>query len=205
MPNRGPKISPTIRALIMYEALNDKRPRRVVAVNLQKQIERLGESVPGEETLLRLISEDRNNEHPEDQPWSIATLKDFPIVSPDVLPSVLKSWAYAREHLEAAFTIREAKWVARLCYVIKDTGKLTSTALMYAREEVIAEITGDSLDSFEEDLKLFMLMTGEEITDDRMTQILSGPKYGLDRKEFEKVLKLIKQARDEIRKREVNK
>ncbi len=203
MPNRGPKISPTIRALIMYEALNDKRPRRVVAVNLQKQIEQLGESVPGEETLLRLISEDRNNEHPEDQPWSIATLKDFPIVSPEALPSVLKGWAYAREHLKAAFTIREAKWVARLCYVIKDIDILTSKALIYARTELIAEITGESKDSFEEDLKLFTLLTGEDITSERTNQIINGPKYGWSRKELEKALKLIEQAREEIRKGEV--
>ena len=83
-----------------------------------------------------------------------------------------------------------------------DIDILTSTAILYARRELIAEIKGDFSDSFEEDLKLFTLLTGEEITHERMTQILSGPKYGWSREDLEKVYKLIKQIRREKQKYE---
>lgn len=157
-----------------------------------------GYTWPGLISIRKKLAEIRKRSpNKEDQPWSIATLEKHQVIPPDALPSVLQGWAYVREHLKAAFTIREAKWVARLCYVVKDIDTLTSTALMYARRELIAEITGDSIDSCEEDLKLFMLMTGEKITDDRMTQILSGPKYGWSREDLEKVYKLIKQIRRE--------
>lgn len=198
MPNRGPKIAPAIRALIRHEALSDKRPRRIVAADLLKQIERLGVPVPGEETLLRLISEDRNSDHPEDQPWSLATLQEHPAVPPDALPSVLQAWAYAREHLEAAFTIREAKWAGCLSYVIKDIGTLAETAQSYARRELIAEIKGSREDSFEDDLKLLTVLTGQEISEERKARILGGPKYGWSRKDLAEVFRLIKQARNEI-------
>ena len=71
--------------------------------------------------------------------------------------------------------------MSRLSYVIKDTNILTSTALMYARRELVTEITGEFSDSFEEDLELFTLLTGEQVTNERSEKILHGTKYGWDR------------------------
>jgi len=163
-----------------------------------------GYTWPGLISIRKILAEMRKQSpSKEDQPWSIATLQKHQVISPDALPSVLKAWVYAREQLKAEFTVREAKWVGRLCYVLKDNiDILTSTAILYARRELIAEIKGEFSDSFEEDLKLFTLLTGEEITHERMTQILSGPKYGWSREDLEKVYKLIKQIRREKQKYE---
>lgn len=157
---------------------------------------------PGLISIRKILAEIRKKSpSKEDLPWSLAKPVTDQFIPSDTLPFVLRAWVYVREYLKGEFTVREAKWVARLCYIVKDLDMLTSTAIMYARRELIAEITGESNDSFEEDLKLFALLTGEEITNERMNQIISGPKYGLSREDLEKTLKLIKQAREEIRKR----
>ena len=160
-----------------------------------------GYTWPGLVSIRKKLAEIRKEPSNIEEPWSIATLPKTPEISSDVLPNVLNAWVYAREQLKAEFTVREAKWAARLCYVIKDIDVLTSTAILYARRELITEITGDFSDSFEEDIKLFTLLTGEEITDIRINQIINGPKYGLSRKDLEEALKLLKQAREGIRKR----
>ncbi len=163
-----------------------------------------GYTWPGLISIRKILAEIRKQPRSgEDRPWSIATLLKHQVISPDALPSVLKAWVYAREQLKVEFTVREAKWVARLCYVLKDDiDILTSTAILYARRELITEINGDFSDSFEEDLTLFTLLTGEEITHERRTQILSGPKYGWSREDLEEIYKLIKQIRKENKKHE---
>jgi hypothetical protein len=156
MPNRGPKIKPTIRALIRITAREDKRDRRVVALALQKLIERLGEPVPGEETLMRMISEERNKDpNPEDQPWHFGTLNDYPL-SPEGLKAVLEAYWFADRH-GATLTIREAKWIGRLCAVPKMFPRLRDKDVIpwliswgcdCADEEVLSEASGDPFKMF---------------------------------------------------------
>ncbi|MBA7695544.1 hypothetical protein ES703_104172 [subsurface metagenome] len=161
-----------------------------------------GYTWPGLISIRKKLAEIRKQPlHVDDQLWSISSIEKPQTIPPDTLPYVLQSWVYALEHLKTVLTIREAKWVARLSYVIKDIDSLISTALLCARRELIAEITGEQKDHIEDDLKLFFLMSGEEMTDSRKTQILNGPKYGSSREELETVLKLIKEAREEIQKR----
>lgn len=153
---------------------------------------------PGLISIRKIVAEIRKQpESEEDHPWSVAMLGTNQVIPPDALPSVLQAWVYAREHLKTVFTVREARWVARLCHVLKDVDILTSTAIMYARRELINEINGKFSHSFEDDLKLYALLTGEEISPERVTQILNEPKYGWSRQDLEYIYKLIKQIRKE--------
>lgn len=156
MPNRGPKIKPTIKALIRITAREDKRDRRVVALALQELIERLGESVPGEDTLMRMISEERNKDsNPEDQPWHLGTLNDYPL-SPEGIRAVLEAYWYADRN-GTTLTIREAKWIGRLCAVPKMFPRLRDKDVIpwliswgcgSADEEVLSEASGDPFKMF---------------------------------------------------------
>jgi len=194
----GRQITKEVRQLIarVYLEHPDWRAKEIQA-EVNSRLE--NPSWPGLSAVQKELAKIRRKQirspNPEDEPWSVAIRHDG--IPPGALPSVLKAWIYAREHFKTAFTVREAKWVARLCYVLKDKDIdiVTSIALKYARSELIAEITGDFSDSFEEDLELFMLLTGEEISHERMGQILNGPKYGWSREDLEKVYKLIKQIR----------
>ena len=82
---------------------------------------------------------------PQDKPWSIATLDQYPIL-PEALPTVLKVWKSRIEKGEG-FTIREAKWMARLSRLITDIETLSAKTSQYARTELIYELIGQSFDS----------------------------------------------------------
>ena len=96
----------------------------------------------------------KRKEIPEDplhKPWSIGTLDKYPIPA-DNLPSVLKVWKLQEEKayklrntfpFDFPLTIREAKWVSRLCQMIPDDlEKLSLTATIYAEGEEISERLG---------------------------------------------------------------
>lgn len=189
--NEGSRnMSITVRRLIAEAAVtNPKKPRRALAIELQNLIERMGEVVPSEETIEKLISQARNHDpHPQDNPWSLVSVEQYPnLFSPEALPSVLQAWVYVREHLKCSFTIRQAKWVARLYAVIKDIPNLISKALCYAQIELIASIIpGGEIETSGADLSIFELMTGEEVSVERRCQIL-----GIDKKRFESMAELM--------------
>lgn len=75
---------------------------------------------PEIEVLERKISHYRKHmiDHPEDNPWSMATLDRYPI-SLGAIPAVLACW---KQHVQSgtALTIREAKWVSRLRGLMAD-------------------------------------------------------------------------------------
>lgn len=116
----------------------------------------------------------------EDMPWCVYTMRETTAVRPDDLPVVLQAFVYARETLHNTFTIRDAKWVARLRFLIKDTskdiGKLTRSALDYSEMEIYEEIMPTSTDSILMDLQLFAEYTGEVFTweGERLQTILSA-------------------------------
>ncbi len=207
----GPEIDDDVRRLIarVYLEHSDWKAAAIqVEVNdrLRKDDPGVKTGWPGLSAVQKELAKVRKKRiqspNPEDQPWSILSVHESALIPPDTLPSVLQAWVYARENLKLAFTIREAKWVARLCYVIEDIDTLTTTALGYARRELIADIRGESADSFQEDLELYAILKNEKISSERITGILSGPKHGWSRDDLAKVVKLIDEARGEIRKRE---
>ena len=117
---RGPKISREIRRLIIGQAIHDSKnmPRRALAVRLQDIIEKMGEISPTEDTLVKLISEARNQQPSElDQPWSIGACAEYNI-PPDTIPTLIKLQKLKatndKEVSLGEISIREAQWVARL-------------------------------------------------------------------------------------------
>jgi len=129
------KISPKTKLFIMERALKYPREQRTaLALKLQSEIGKLKEPVPQLEVLERMISHYRNHaeDNPQDKPWSIATLDVFPI-SPQELPTVFKEY---KRHVDEGtdFTIRQAKWVARLSstqFPIGFIGAIAKTEQMY--------------------------------------------------------------------------
>ncbi len=104
-----------------------------------------------------------------DQPWSMASLLDYPL-SPDALPSVLKAWVHYQESFPdwdwaAPFSIRQARWVARLYRIVKDTdiGLLTSKARHYSMVERWAELSGAKIIGDGSDIELYEILTGDRI------------------------------------------
>lgn len=127
MPRRGPKIRPRIRGLIHLRALEEPRlPRDAVALHLRDEIERMGEIPPSEETLIKMISRERNREtNPLDEPWSLGVLSkyknDFPSEIVPVLIEIEKLQMYSSyETPKERLTIRHAQWIARLYHLIKE-------------------------------------------------------------------------------------
>lgn len=108
---RGPKISQTLRRTIRKAALEDpKKDRTLLAIELR---EKLPGRPPSEETLVKMISEARNNSIDDrDKVWSLVSLPQYPM-PPEAIPYVLRVWAWAIEK-DDPITIREALWVARL-------------------------------------------------------------------------------------------
>lgn len=184
------KMSVTVKRLIVEAAVTNKqKPRIALAIELQNLIERMGEVVPSEGTIERLISQARNRDpRPQDNPWSLVSVEQYPtLFPPEALPSVLQAWVYVQEHQDFPFTIRQAKWVALLFAVIKDIPKLVSEALSYAQGELIVDIIPDYVsDTKGADLALFELMTGEKVSDERRFQIL-----GIDRELYESRVELM--------------
>lgn len=185
-----PGIKPQVKQLIFDRATKNKgTPRLALAVELKKLIEEMGELPPTEETMIRLISQARNREpNPLDSPWSLISVEKYPNLFPaESLPYILRAWVHVRENLEITFTIRQAKWVARLYTVIKDIGDLVKEALGYSQIELIADINpGGEIESAGSDLHLYELMTGETVSLDRRSRILN-----IDIELFESILKPI--------------
>jgi len=81
----------------------------------------------------------------EDEPWCMGTL-DESSISPDAVLAVLKVWKL-RLAREQRFTVREAKWAARLSKLAKDTEQLSTQANEYAYCEYLYELVGRPFDS----------------------------------------------------------
>ena len=79
MVRRGPKIRPKIQGLIHLRALEEPRlPRDIVALHIRDEIERIGEIPPSEETIVKMVSRERNREpNPLDEPWSLGMLSKY--------------------------------------------------------------------------------------------------------------------------------
>jgi len=170
--SKGPKISPTVKELVRYVALSDKRPRRVVAADLQKQIKLIEAPIPEVETLERLISSARNQALDEqDNPWHLVTTVKYPMPY-EALSIVLKVWADAVEH-DRQYTIREALWVARLYHVFKDAGLsddielLNEVATHYALREKVVRLTEEGTGNKKDNLM-------HRIDDARLVKLLNG-------------------------------
>lgn len=78
----------------------------------------------------------------EQKPWNIETLDELPLPS-ESIPFVLQLWRYCK-NLGPELTIRQAKWAARLYYLIKDfdIAEQLIHVIRYSREEELSLLSG---------------------------------------------------------------
>ncbi|MBN2186018.1 MAG: hypothetical protein JW732_01025 [Dehalococcoidia bacterium] len=137
------------KSLIIARSLESPPMQRTkLAESLQTEFEALGYDIPEIEVLERKISWYRN--HAEggtlEKPWSMAVLNNYRELNiesptPEALLAVLKVWKL-RIAQELGFTIREAKWAARLSRALEDIKNLSRYASRYARLELIYQLIG---------------------------------------------------------------
>ncbi|MGD0780761.1 MAG: hypothetical protein ABR954_08330 [Dehalococcoidales bacterium] len=158
------RIKPLIRQLIASQAIRyPYKPRIVLASDLKYSIERIGEIPPSEETLIKMISNARNQEtSPLDNPWHLGTLfqdeKGLPsdtleqkyTLSSEAIPYILKALWWGLEYFEdLEFTIRQAKWAARLngFESLNKPGCLYLASFWYAHYEKICGLSKADFDT----------------------------------------------------------
>lgn len=101
----------------------------------------------------------RESEPPKEQQvqhglWDMRSLDYFPLPSQSI-PSVLQVWRYST-NLDEPFTIRQAKWTARLCFHITDVAELWLASRRYATEEELSLLSGHPMNSYLLDSRLVM-------------------------------------------------
>jgi hypothetical protein len=162
---KGPIVTDAVEALI--GAVYRKHPkwkapmvREEVSYLLRKDNPELPPSWPSLSTVQKVLATVRRKanelpDDPEEKPWSMATLVDYPI-SPEAIPAVLKVWKFRTEKGDT-FTIHEAKWASRLWGLLEDIEKLSAKARQYARTELLFKLIGRPFDSAELDRSLMGL------------------------------------------------
>lgn len=153
--SRRPRIPEAAKRVIFKMACEklQEHPKLLVE-DVKARIENLVSWMPEDETIQKYIVEARKKQGPEDAPWSLATLNDYHI-PPEALPAVLRVWKmHLTERLD--FTIRQAKWVARLQGLIIDITDLSYWATTYAFREYYYDILHKSHDSRDLDTTLAM-------------------------------------------------
>jgi len=169
---KGPRILPTIKNLIVSEAIRYyNKPRAALAAEVRDTIERMGEISPSDETLMRMISEARNKK-PEDKPWNIGALRQYPEITPLAVPLISLVQDWAANNNEPPVTVRQAYWVSRLyAFAVKDIYRTKEKELrhlwtlshLYAYYEVICEISGTDTDTTELDMATWEGRAGDLI------------------------------------------
>jgi len=156
------RITSDGRAHIVTRALEHPRIQRTeLARKLQNELEAMGHDMPQLEVLERMISEFRNTpSNPLDKPWSVITLAEHDI-PPEALPKVLEIFIDKLKSEGVHLTIREARWIARLSFVLKDTEMLYGYALEYAGVEKAGQLLGVDVFQLTDDIGLYGDMTGE--------------------------------------------
>lgn len=144
-----PGIKPHIERLIASRVLEEKRkpaearmPIKVLAFEIHKTIsQQVDEPPPALSTLEKRISQHGKRSSPLDEPWSLASLVQYPI-GPEALPSVLMVWASQQEGTDLEFSIRQALWVARLYAAVDDCHTLAALSLRLSMLESVHESLG---------------------------------------------------------------
>lgn len=158
---KGPLVTDSVETVIafVYKKHSNKwkapRVRKEVDLILNKGKTTGWPSLSSVQKVLAKVRKKANEPNEEDQPWSTATLGKFPI-PPDALPAVLKVWKFRIEKGDT-FTIREAKWAARLSGHEQDIERLFFLASRHARTEFIFDLIGRPFDSTELDRSLMGL------------------------------------------------
>jgi len=146
---KGPRVSNDLKRIIaaVYREHRDWRTKEI-----QAEINRVTNGrAPGISALQKNLVEIRNNEATsqfknQDRVWSLGTLEEFPM-PPEVIPKLLET----QRRLSGTVTIRQAKWMARLFSLIKESIPLIIASIAYAHYDERCELTGQPCDTFEFD------------------------------------------------------
>jgi hypothetical protein len=187
-------ITPENEALIKLLALDNLAlPRNELAKKLSHDIKWQG--LPPEiEVLERKISYYRNNIHPEDKPWGLSALKEYPI-PPELIPIVIRGWAYSRAELGHIFTIRDAKWVVRFSGIYKELKDLVGNAIQYSQGEIMTEITEGKIiyDNLDAILQLYSKIIGEDLSPELRIKICEVKGDWLNRQSAKIAINMLKE------------
>lgn len=180
---RAKAMLPEIKRLIANRALAEPEKRREqLAEELIKAIkERFPKEIPpAPETVIKKISEARSVWlFDEDKPWRISTLPDYEI-QPQSLPRVLQIYMDMTKQ-GICLTIREARWIGRLAFVVKDSKMLYNHALQRAEAERFLMAEGYEFTDISDDIALYSEITGESFSAVEMDKIRSGQLEALQR------------------------
>ena len=180
---KGPVVTPEVEALIasVYQKHRKwKAPtvRNEVESILRKKDRTLPKGWPSLSKVQKVLATVRQNlasPSPEDEPWSISTLKDDSPIPPEALPTILRLWIFRRENFGHDLTIREAKWAGRL-YAIGSNLPVDMFSFftsVYTISERMYELAGKRfITAHALDLFLFFLMAHEEVTPERVKKVL---------------------------------
>jgi hypothetical protein len=132
------EIEKEIYSFVLSQRANLKRKKILDGLTRHLKKEYPDYKIPENSTLLNIISKIRNTPDPEGGSWNFGAKAQIPS---EAWPAVLQAWKVNR--LEgSSFTIREAKWCARLSALIKDSSMLRDWASVYANRELAYEILG---------------------------------------------------------------
>lgn len=183
---KNPIITEGVEALIAqfhsrHPSWKAKDVQTKVSQVLHNRNPKLPPSWPGLSAVQKVLANVRKKQKelsndPQEKPWNMATLDDYPI-SPEAIPAVLEVWK-SRIEQKQGFTIREAKWAARLSALprLKDIKKLSSRASQYARLELIYQLIDRPFNSTMIDGLLLYLPITADLADpfEALLPVLAG-------------------------------
>lgn len=173
---RGPTIPPWLRAIIAkvhYEHADwsAKEIQNGVQSLAAKDHPSLKPDWPGISAVQKELNRLRKSPDPQDEAWNMLTLSKYEL-PPEALPAVIRAWVHTRLNSSRNFTIREAKWVARLYCIINDVNQLTNIAHDYASMEYIGEHYRPRFVIPPADYNLFEIMSGQKLSLDQIDKLL---------------------------------
>ena len=126
---RPRRLTPSVRRFIFQEAIRQRNvPRDLLASQLIKRIEDLGEVAPNLETAKKYISKAKNSYNPIDRPWTLGACRDYPtFFPPSSLLFLTKMQQQSKKYVDIltnikseGFSIRTAIWMVRLQPLIEE-------------------------------------------------------------------------------------
>jgi len=145
----------------LYKAYGKKPSAPKVLEVAQKSIERNNRKdiflpkIRKTEQIIREITPFESLSSDErDQQFDWRLTSSYPL-HPDSMPAVVRVWKYSC-HADEKYTVRQAKWVSRLCGLLPDTVYLWTCSYLYSKIEELHLTSKIFYDSFYDDLSVFM-------------------------------------------------
>ena len=133
--------------------------------------------IPGIRTIQNIVKDnpkkiEKQRDNSLDKPWHVATLAQYEYdIPPQALPKVLEIFIDKLKSEGVHLTIREAKWIARLSFALKDTEQLYMYALEYAFAEQVVHFQGGDVFEFTDDMGLYSDVTGKWLNGDDIKKV----------------------------------